>query len=287
MVRRLRNSGTHRRETRPSRTQLQRPSPYLGERRAAPPGTRLRGDFRHSFWDNKERRQNITRRHPTKIHMIGSRSSESLPAVLGGQSADLAVSIAKDGRSSHVIPTISEVLLFSCRGGRTFIPEVVGELVSREAFSIGEVLVAFPTARSPAIAKVRAIMCLLDSSPVCRPLFHKRFMEGCAIIQELVAGGSEMSDARFHGIAGLIEGSVLPAAASMLGLHGDRARDSSRGGRHDTFSRSRCYSRGGRGDHCLGSAFGVSNRHNHLRSGKGLEWVHSSVAAGRRRSDCH
>src|ERR1700726_3419263 len=46
------------------------PVALLGERRAAPPGTRLRGDFCHSFW-HKERWQNITRRYPMKIHTIG------------------------------------------------------------------------------------------------------------------------------------------------------------------------------------------------------------------------
>src|SRR5690242_14413662 len=70
MVRRLCCSGTHHRETVVSYPATP-PVALLGERRAAPPGTRLRGDFCHPFWHNKEWRQTITRRHAMKIHTIG------------------------------------------------------------------------------------------------------------------------------------------------------------------------------------------------------------------------
>src|SRR6202521_2197504 len=71
MVRRLRSSGTHHRETRSSRSRLHRPSPYWasdGRLRRERDAGRL---FATSFWHNKERWQNITRRHPMKIHTIG------------------------------------------------------------------------------------------------------------------------------------------------------------------------------------------------------------------------
>src|SRR5258706_6440623 len=71
MVRRLLRSGTHHRETRSSRTQLHRPSPYWASdgrlRRERDSGE----DFVTSFWHNEERWQNITRRHPMKIHTFG------------------------------------------------------------------------------------------------------------------------------------------------------------------------------------------------------------------------
>jgi hypothetical protein len=71
MVRRLLRSGTHHRETRAFRSRLHRPSPYWVSdgrlRRERNAGV----DFATSFWHNQEGWQNITRRHPMKIHTIG------------------------------------------------------------------------------------------------------------------------------------------------------------------------------------------------------------------------